>query len=286
MKKVNKPAFTLAEVIVTIGVIGIIAAMTLPSVINKMEDKHNIAMWKKKYSQISNIYYLVKQEIETSICVNTKEGNFDILEKCSTIKTPYAGTYTTLSPEFVRLFVSHLSVVESCSPYEAYGNTRHCSNYYRRWLGLCAKGSSFYAALGNKTPGKQVSFAACKGSLTGTAGNLQANDFNRYAALLDDGSVIYFGGHHTGWITVDVNGAAKGPNKLGKDIFTAMVNDEWIKPLGAPDTFDTTVNGSECECSQDYGVNNDIQGFLGSGDLLHGRMASGGCCSASYLYAK
>lgn len=243
-------------------------------------------MWKKKYSEISNIYNLVKHDISTPICVNTKEGEFTIPAKCSTFEDRRWDTYTTLSPEFVHQFVSHLNIVESCSPYEAYGNTTKCANYYRRWLGFCDKNYSLYATLAGKTPGRQLRPTSCIGNLTGTDGDINSFDFNKYAALLADGSVIYFGGHYTGWITVDVNGAGKGPNKIGKDLFAAMVNDKWIKPLGAPGTFNSAVNGNECKCSEDYGVNGFTQGFLGSSNLMHGQMASGGCCSALYLYAK
>lgn len=35
--------------------------------------------------------------------------------------------------------------------------------------------------------------------------------------------------------------------------------------------------------AKDYGLER-AQGFLGSGDLLNGRMISGACCSATYMY--
>lgn len=35
----NKTAFTLAEVLITLGIIGIVAAMTLPSIIQKQYQK-------------------------------------------------------------------------------------------------------------------------------------------------------------------------------------------------------------------------------------------------------
>lgn len=277
--------FTLAEVLVTLGVIGIVAAMTLPSVINKIKEKQNIAMWKKKYSEIANIYNLVKDEFSTPICVDSINGDFKIPKECATINSPYA-TFTTLSPEFVKHFISHLKIVDSCSVYNAYGNTDKCSNYYRRWLGFCNQSDSLYELLPNKSPGKQKSPASCHGTLTNKASALNSFDFSKFAALLEDGSVIYFGGRATGWITVDVNGFDKGPNIVGKDVFAAMVNDKWIKPLGATDTYDQNTNGNNCECSDAWGNKNFSQGFLGSGDLLHGRMVSGGCCSAIYLYKK
>ena len=49
-----KCAFTLAEVLITLGIIGIVAAMTLPSLIQKNHDKEIIVRVRKLYSDISN----------------------------------------------------------------------------------------------------------------------------------------------------------------------------------------------------------------------------------------
>ena len=48
----NKKAFTLAEVLVTLGIIGVVAAMTLPSVINNARNKAHEARFKQAYSLI------------------------------------------------------------------------------------------------------------------------------------------------------------------------------------------------------------------------------------------
>lgn len=49
----RNPAFTLAEVLITLGIIGIVAAMTLPSLISNYKRKENVAMLKKAYSELS-----------------------------------------------------------------------------------------------------------------------------------------------------------------------------------------------------------------------------------------
>ena len=46
-------SFTLAEVLVTLGVIGIVAAMTLPALIGNYKKKENVALLKKAYTEIS-----------------------------------------------------------------------------------------------------------------------------------------------------------------------------------------------------------------------------------------
>src|SRR5574344_654228 len=73
----RKKAFTLAEVLITLGIIGVIAALTIPTLIQKIDDKIYISMWKKKYSEIAIIYEIVKNEIgNDSVCV-INDGNYN-----------------------------------------------------------------------------------------------------------------------------------------------------------------------------------------------------------------
>ena len=48
-----KLGFTLAEVLITLGIIGIVSAMTLPTVINNARDRQFKSMFKKQVSVIS-----------------------------------------------------------------------------------------------------------------------------------------------------------------------------------------------------------------------------------------
>ena len=52
----RKKSFTLAEVLVTLGIIGVIAAMTIPSLIKSFEEKSNNTKAKKAYSAISSAW--------------------------------------------------------------------------------------------------------------------------------------------------------------------------------------------------------------------------------------
>ncbi len=49
----DKLGFTLAEVLITLGIIGIVAAMTMPSLIQKHQEKVTVAKLKKVYSVLS-----------------------------------------------------------------------------------------------------------------------------------------------------------------------------------------------------------------------------------------
>ena len=46
-------AFTLAEVLITLGIIGVVAAMTLPSLMNKIQKRDTAARLKKFYSAMN-----------------------------------------------------------------------------------------------------------------------------------------------------------------------------------------------------------------------------------------
>lgn len=61
-KYLNKRAFTLAEVLITLAVIGIVAAMSIPSLMNNINDKHLKTKWKKAYADLSLAYMNVKQD--------------------------------------------------------------------------------------------------------------------------------------------------------------------------------------------------------------------------------
>lgn len=78
-----KKGFTLAEVLITLGVIGIVAAMTLPSIMHKYKTKEAEARLKKFYSSISQAILLSELENGPSLdwdktyLVRDADGNFD-----------------------------------------------------------------------------------------------------------------------------------------------------------------------------------------------------------------
>ncbi len=49
-----KKAFTLAEVLITLGIIGIVAAMTIPTLMTKYQERTNVINWRKNYATLAN----------------------------------------------------------------------------------------------------------------------------------------------------------------------------------------------------------------------------------------
>lgn len=79
-----KYAFTLAEVLITLVIIGVVAAMTLPSLIQKNQDKKLISRTKKVYSDVNNALLLAQRDLGTigdnSILFNTTDNNQTVLK--------------------------------------------------------------------------------------------------------------------------------------------------------------------------------------------------------------
>ena len=58
----NKKAFTLAEVLITLTIIGIIAALTIPNLMQKWQDQHTVSAVKEAYAILNNAVKLAVRE--------------------------------------------------------------------------------------------------------------------------------------------------------------------------------------------------------------------------------
>ena len=59
-----KRAFTLAEVLITLGIIGVVSAMTLPTLMNKTQNKELHAQFQKVYSELNQVAMKFKVDEE------------------------------------------------------------------------------------------------------------------------------------------------------------------------------------------------------------------------------
>lgn len=90
MKKRN--AFTLAEVLITLGIIGIVAAMTLPALVQKFEKTILKNQIKKTYSMLSQLQQKLLFEWGDALLISENKGyeqfnnamieNLKIIKKC------------------------------------------------------------------------------------------------------------------------------------------------------------------------------------------------------------
>lgn len=85
--------FTLAEVLITLGIIGVVAALTIPSLIQRQQEKATVTALKKAYTNFSQAYTLAVQDNGTPdtwglVGVASPQGAENILN----IMTPYLKT--------------------------------------------------------------------------------------------------------------------------------------------------------------------------------------------------
>ncbi len=76
----KKAAFTLAEVLITLGIIGVVAAMTIPTLITSYKEKQTVSQLTKAYSTLSSAFQMMQAEygtIDTWGLTNSVTGMVD-----------------------------------------------------------------------------------------------------------------------------------------------------------------------------------------------------------------
>ena len=78
----NLKAFTLAEILVTLAIVGIVAALTIPSLINEITDAQLAAKWKKTFAELSDATIRITMngsEIDTSSHTNLRDDYAEVM---------------------------------------------------------------------------------------------------------------------------------------------------------------------------------------------------------------
>ena len=184
-----KSGFTLPEVMITLVIVGVVFAITIPVVLNKIEDSQNIAKWKLLYSQIGDAFNSAYEETNHNSLCNGGD------------------CVRYWNDEFIRTFIGKFEVIDECGRYNT--NEAGCGS-----LGM-GQTSNFNPD--HIWASQHHNITSYK---TLAKGSMNAYDFDKVAFLLKNGATVYMGGSHNGpTIMVDVNNAANGPNILGKDLF-------------------------------------------------------------------
>ncbi len=192
----NKRAFTLAEVLITLAIIGVVAALTIPVVVRNYQERQIVTSVKKMYSQISQAVNLAQ----------AKEGPIE-----NWGWTTYTETYEG-GAAVGEILAPHLKILKKCeigsdcfgSGYKQLNGddyTFTASNYCPGYK--LADGSFYFVA----TLGKDCNFK------TGTSKELM---------------------NTCGSIYVDINGNKK-PNTWGKDVFIFNMTKYGVIPAGTKD---------------------------------------------------
>lgn len=194
--------FTLAEVLITLGIIGVVAAITIPNLINNYKAKLLRTQFFKSYSVVAQTLKLMQ--------------NDDI----SADPRDYTGD------NYFREFAKYLNAPTICSgrDYDGKKNSAPAGCYiYKIYTS-----DEDYA-------GEQYSYLTSKSKLND-------GSFNNGEIMLTDGTLIFFddGPIREGWkgvmVMVDINGYKKGPNKLGYDFFAFEILDGALYTIGDTET--------------------------------------------------
>ncbi len=201
---VKKAAFTLAEVLITLAIIGIVAAMTIPTLISNYQEKATVSKVKQAFSIISQAYQLAKIE-------NGEFGTWGFKGASSYDQDDDGQNVISAdSAENMKIFWQKLSpylkVASSC-----YYDDSSCQFPVDKIYMLAgseknideANYSSLSLANGMTFLGGWIKDPACRNS------NVICGDFG-----------------------IDVNGLATAPNTLGRDIFYFYIYRDKIVPMG------------------------------------------------------
>ena len=119
-----KKAFTLAEVLVTLGIIGVVAALTMPNIIDSNQKKSYITQLRKVYSELSQAAESALSDGNTPNLNETsamRRGDFltryfKTTQTCNAedITNCFANQYSNLNGESIRLR-DYISQESSCA---------------------------------------------------------------------------------------------------------------------------------------------------------------------------
>ena len=211
----RKAAFTLAEVLITLGIIGIVASMTLPSLIQSYKERVTVTKVQKAYSILNQAFKRISEEYgEPQNWPDVQNG----APNCNSCALAHKNLYSkyiigknhngargntndpikTLNGGIFTWNRYNPSITTSDGIVYQFSHFRNCGGY---WL---------------------------------TTGNLSACEMG-------------------GDVSIDINGYDKGPNQLGKDVFAFVTAQNGVYPAGLPGSYtagDCKLSGRGFSCTE------------------------------------
>lgn len=201
MLKHSKPknkikAFTLAEVLITLGVIGVVSAITIPGLLSNFRKKQLEVQIKANYS-------IIQQAV--------KFADYDGVSYEMAIKD---GSDASIKEWFDSFLGTHLKVEQFCA--NAKAGCWHSKGIVKNLLGAAPRYEQE-----NGIGGNIVTFKLANGAYFNVDGNSAADMASFGIDTTSDGLTFYF----------DANGDRK-PNRFGKDVYIMVWTDKGLVPAG------------------------------------------------------
>ncbi|MDR1327168.1 MAG: type II secretion system GspH family protein [Heliobacteriaceae bacterium] len=222
-----KKAFTLAEVLITLGIIGVVAALTLPALITNFQKQALKTQFKKSYSLLTNAMHKVEADLEyipacfgwISSPYPVTCGQYNEAGGCEYYEVngqpPPSDTWGSTSEctsVFWPQFLKELKIVKTCN------SAADCIPNYK----------GIDEILDGDYEGPVVDYGK-KRIVTGGCTHLKKANLNtnfKNAKILSNGMIILFNNGYV--IDIDINGK-KGPNKWGYDVFSLRLEREGLQ---------------------------------------------------------
>lgn len=180
----TKYGFTLAEVLITLGVIGVVAAMTLPALINNYQ-KYNTAV------QLKKVYATFSQALASSQYDNESSKNWTTTEPGSSYEDNLA--------YFNKYWKPYLKLIKVCKTF------RECGYKTTGYATYLDKNSFYHYGQFNNVPGFILG--------DGTYAYIRPYNSN---STEDSPQKLQL-------LSIDLNGPRK-PNQIGRDVFQFEIN--------------------------------------------------------------
>ncbi|MDD3149642.1 MAG: prepilin-type N-terminal cleavage/methylation domain-containing protein [Candidatus Gastranaerophilales bacterium] len=194
--------FTLAETLIVIAIVGIIASIATPMLFGTTSDAQLKAKWKKVYADLSQATQLL------------------VVDNGGSLKMAYNN-----STEFNNAFATKLNYIKLCiSAYESDGGvagggaTENGCFHHNKDIDYLDGTENLYSYAPITWPGLVLN----NGTLIATS----------YKPDCSNGNIGY-----CAKLQVDINGF-KGPNTFGKDVFLVAFMENYLIPYGVPGIYE------------------------------------------------
>jgi len=229
-----RAAFTLSEVLITLAVIGIVAALTIPNLINKYTEQQTVVGLKKFYSMLSQAYLL---------CI-TENGSPDRWIDSSWNNTTWHGTKAQI---VIDKLIPYLKIDKKCAKQGSY-----------------CYGNIIYKYFDGSERGKIDTFSAWVATkLADGMYIVISGESLDTTCSKTSGNIKDICGH----IMVDINGSGK-PNQFGHDFHHFYFTKTGIVPMGNASEEDKpcTTTGTYHSCT-DWIIKNNNMDYIHCDDL-------------------
>ncbi|MBE7709806.1 MAG: type II secretion system protein [Cyanobacteria bacterium SIG32] len=192
----QKSAFTLAEVLITLAIIGVVAAMTIPTLIANYQEKQTVTALRKFQTNMTQAY--LRATVDHGYAIQWEENNSQTLtsqERCH---------------KMFEKFRPYLKIAKDC------GSRSGCF------------GEGNYKKIDGTETSKSWDYTGVNWYKVILSDGMSVLFFSRGPVFSQLGNTT-----EHGTFIVDINGK-NGPNMMGKDTFTFFLTNNGVVPDGNP----------------------------------------------------